>query len=186
MSKYSKMTFFLFILSGSIFFFFNKSYLYGYILLLFSFIPIFFIFRNEFLLLAFLKIRKKDMKGLKKYLGYIKNPQLQLTKNQIAYYYFLNGILYSENNISKSENYMQKALNLGLKFKQNIAIAKLNLAIASLSKGNKKRAEFLLSEAKKMDISGLLHDQIQIIKIQMKKMNIGNINRPNPYIRKKF
>ncbi len=126
------------------------------------------------------------MIGLKKYLGYVKNPKLQLTKNQISYYYFLNGILYSENNIFKSENYMQKALDLGLKLKQNIAIAKLNLAIASLSKGNKKRAEFLLLEAKKMDISGLLYDQIKIIKIQIKKINIGNVNRPNPHVRKKF
>ncbi|AFJ90503.1 hypothetical protein [Blattabacterium sp. (Blaberus giganteus)] len=186
MSKYSKIVLFLLILLGSIFSFFHKNYLYGFILLLFSLIPIFFIFRNEFLLLAFIKIRKKDMKGLKKYLGYVKNPKLQLTKNQMAYYYFLNGILYSENNIFQSENYMQKALDLGLKFKQNIAIAKLNLAIASLSKGNKKKAESLLLEAKKMDVTGLLHDQIQIIKIQIKKMNIGNINRPNPYIRKKF
>ncbi|WP_341665502.1 hypothetical protein [Blattabacterium cuenoti] len=186
MSKYSKIVLFLFVFFGSIFSFFQKNYLYGCILFSLSIIPIFFIFRNEFLLLAFLKIQKKDMKGLKKYLKYVKNPKLQLTKNQMAYYYFLNGILYSENNIFKSENYMQKALDSGLKFKPNIAIAKLNLAIASLSKGNKKRAEFLLLEAKKMDISGLLHDQIQIIKIQMKKINIGNINRPNPYVRKKF
>jgi hypothetical protein len=186
MSKYSKIGLFLFISLGSMFSFFHNNYLYGYILLLLSLIPIFLIFRNEFLLLAFLKIRKKDMKGLKKYLGCIKNPNLQLTKNQIAYYYFLNGILHSENNVFQSENYMQKALDLGLKFKQNIAIAKLNLAIASLSRGNKKRAEFLLLEAKKMDTYGLLHDQIKIIKIQMKKINIGNINKPNPYVRKKF
>ncbi|WP_185863289.1 hypothetical protein [Blattabacterium cuenoti] len=186
MSKYSKFTLFLFILLVSIFLFVIKNYTYGYILFLLSLIPVFFIFRNEFLLLAFLKIRKKDMKGLKKYLGHIKNPKLQLTKNQMAYYYFLNGILYSEDNILQSENYMQKALDLGLKFKQNIAIAKLNLAVAALSKGNKKKAEFLLLEAKKMDISGLLHNQIQIIKIQMKKMNIGNMNRPNPYVRKNF
>ncbi|WP_185852190.1 hypothetical protein [Blattabacterium cuenoti] len=182
MSKYSKIGLFLFLLLTSIFSFFHKNYIYGYILLLLSLVPVFLIFRNEFLLLAFLKIRKKDTKGLKKYLEYVKSPKLQLTKNQMAYYYFLNGILYSEKNIFQSEHYMQKALDSGLKFKQNIAIAKLNLAIAALSKGNKKRAEFLLLEAKKMDISGLLHDQIQIIKIQMKR--IGNINRPDPYGRK--
>ncbi|WP_185872256.1 hypothetical protein [Blattabacterium cuenoti] len=184
MSKYSKIILFLIIFFLSIFLFLQKNYFWGSILFFLSLIPIFFIFRNEFLLLAFLKIRKKDMNGLKKYLEYIKNPELQLTKNQIAYYYFLNGILYSEKNIIESENYMQKALFFGLKFKQNIAIAKLNLAIASLSKGDKKRAELLLLEAKKMDISGLLHDQIQIIKIQMKKINIGNKNKPNPYTRK--
>ncbi|ACY40594.1 hypothetical protein BLBBGE_594 [Blattabacterium sp. (Blattella germanica) str. Bge] len=183
MSKYSKIILFLLIFSVSVFFFFQKNYFCGSFLTLLSLIPIFFLFRNEFLLLAFFQIRKKDMKGLKKYLGYIKKPELQLTKNQMAYYYFLNGIFYSEKNILQSENYMQKALDFGLKFKQNIAIAKLNLAIASLSKGDKKRAELLLLEAKKMDISGLLHDQIQIIKIQMKKMNIGNKNKQNPYIR---
>ncbi|WP_185869653.1 hypothetical protein [Blattabacterium cuenoti] len=184
MRKYTKIILSIFIFLISIFFFFQENYFLGSILSLFSIIPIFFIFRNEFLLLAFLKIRKKDMKGFKKYLGYIKNPKLQLTKNQIAYYYFLNGILYSEKNIIQSENYMQKALDFGLKFKQNIAIAKLNLAIASLSKGDKKKAEHLLLEAKKTDISGLLQDQIQIIKIQIKKMNIKD--RQNPFIRNKY
>ncbi|WP_185870541.1 hypothetical protein [Blattabacterium cuenoti] len=184
MNKHTKIVLFLIIFIGSIYFFFQKNYLWGTILISLSFIPIFLIFRNEFLLLAFLKIRKKDMKGLKKYLGYVKNPKLQLTKNQIAYYYFLNGIFYSESDIRQSETYMQKALDFGLKFKQNIAIAKLNLAIASLSKGDKKRAELLLLEAKKTDITGLLHDHIQIIKVQMKKMNLSNKNRQNPYLRK--
>ncbi len=184
MKKYTKIVLFLIMIIGSIYFFFQKNYFYGVIFLLLSFLPIFFLFRNEFLLLAFFKIKKRDMKGLKKYLGYVKNPKLQLVKSQLAYYYFLHGILYSESNIHQSENYMQKALDIGLKFKQNIAIAKLNMAIASLSKGNKKKAELLLLEAKKTDIHGLLHEQIQIIKIQMKKMNIGN--RQNPFIRKNF
>ncbi|WP_185869080.1 hypothetical protein [Blattabacterium cuenoti] len=184
MSKYSKIILFIITFFVSIFFFLQRNYLFGFFFTLLSFIPVFFIFRNEFLLLAFLKIRKKDMNGLKKYLGYIKNPKLQLTKNQIAYYYFLNGILYSERNILKSESYMQKSLHFGLKFKQNIAIAKLNLAIASLSRGEKKMAKILLLEAKKTDTYGLLHDQIQIIQMQMKKINIGNKNKQNPYIRK--
>ncbi|WP_185876872.1 hypothetical protein [Blattabacterium cuenoti] len=184
MSKFSKIVLFLLIFFASFLFFLNKNYLLGTFLLLFSLIPIFFIFRNEFLLLAFLKVNKKDMNGLEKYLGYVKNPKSQLTKNQMAYYYFLNGILHSEKNILKSENYMQKALDFGLKFKQNIAIAKLNLAIASLSKGDKKKANILLLEAKKIDTYGLLHNQIKVIKIQMKKMNMGNRNQQNPYIRK--
>ncbi|AWU39508.1 membrane protein [Blattabacterium punctulatus CPU2] len=184
MKKSTKILFSLFIFIGSIYFFWNKNYLLGIILIIFGLFPIFFYFRNEFLLLAFFKIKRKNMKGLKKSLDCIKNPKLQLTKNQMAYYYFLRGILYSESNIHQSENYMQKAIDFGLKFKQNIAIAKLNLAIYSLSIGNKKKAELLLSEAKKMDIRGLLHDQIQIIKIQMKKMNLGD--KQNPYIRKNY
>ncbi|AER40368.1 MAG: hypothetical protein LBQ72_01670 [Flavobacteriales bacterium] len=182
MKKSTKIFLSLLIFIGSIYSFLHKNYLSGVILILFSLIPLIFIFRNEFLLLAFFKIRKKDMKGVKKYLDLVKDPELQLTKNQISYYYFLYGILYSESNIHQSENYMQKAIDFGLKLKQNIAIAKLNLAIASLSKGNKKKAELLLSEAKETDINGLLHDQIKIIKIQIRKMNMGN--RQNPYLRK--
>ncbi|WP_185856112.1 hypothetical protein [Blattabacterium cuenoti] len=177
MKKHTKIVLFLILLIGSIYFFFQKNYFFGGILVLLSGIPIFLIFRNEFLLLAFLKIQKKDMKGLKKCLESVKDPKLQLTKSQISYYYFLNGICYSELDIRKSENYMQKALDFGLKFKHNIAIAKLNLAIASLSKGDKKKAEILLSEAKKTDVTGLLHDHIQIIKKKIKRTN--NISRNN-------
>ncbi len=149
-------------------------------------IPIFFIFRNEFLILAFFRITKSDMKGLKIWLEHIKNPKLQLTKNQIAYYYFLNGIFYSNKNIFQSENYMNKALDSGLKFNQNIIIAKLNLVIASLSKGDKRNAKILLMEVKKMDKNKLFQNQIQIIKMQMKKINLGINNMQNPFIRNKY
>ncbi|WP_238892334.1 hypothetical protein [Blattabacterium cuenoti] len=126
------------------------------------------------------------MKGLKIWLEHIKNPKLQLTKNQIAYYYFLNGIFYSNKNIFQSENYMNKALDSGLKFNQNIIIAKLNLVIASLSKGDKRNAKILLMEVKKMDKNKLFQNQIQIIKMQMKKINLGINNMQNPFIRNKY
>ncbi|WP_185877402.1 hypothetical protein [Blattabacterium cuenoti] len=185
MSIRIKLIIFIILFLLSIFLFFiKKNYFLGTISILISLITIFFIFRNEFLLIAIIKVGKKDMKGLKKYLGYIKNPKLQLIKQQIAYFYFLNGILFLEKNMNKSEFYMKKALYCGLKFKQNIAIAKLNLAIISLSKGDKKQAENLLSEAKKMDVSGILQNQIQIIKKQIKKINTSNIQ--NTFFRKKL
>ncbi|WP_185851030.1 hypothetical protein [Blattabacterium cuenoti] len=183
MKKITKKILFFIIVIGSIIFLSKKNYSLGLIFLLISLFPLFFIFRNEFLLLAFLKIKKKDMKGLKKYLEYIKNPKKQLTQSQMAYYYFLYGILYSESDIQKSEKYMKKALDIGLHFQQNKAIAKLNLAIACLSRGDKKKAELLLIEAKKTDKYGLLHEQIKIIKIKMKQMHVGNINKQNPLIR---
>ncbi|WP_238785609.1 hypothetical protein [Blattabacterium cuenoti] len=135
--------------------------------------------------MAFIKLGKKDMKGLEKYLSYIKNPKIQLMKNQVAYFYFLNGILYLKKDINKSEFYMKKSLDNGLKFKYNIAIAKLNLAIVSLSKGNKEKARLLLLEAKKMDKSKILRDQINLVKNQIKKSNIGIRNIQNPFFRKK-
>ncbi|WP_185872791.1 hypothetical protein [Blattabacterium cuenoti] len=166
----------------SIYCFYIQKKWYGIILLLISLIIMFFIFKNEFLLMAFFKIQKKNILGMKKYLKYITNPEKQLIKYQIPYYYFLYGILYSESDIYKSEKYMQKSLDMGLRFKHNIAIAKLNLAIASISKGNNQKAKLLLLEAEKIDIYGILHNQIKFIKTKLKQSH--NINKTNPYFRK--
>ncbi len=169
-NKYIKfvgfITFFLF----SIYFLYKGYYLFSFLFILISLICIFLFFKNEFILLAILKLYKQDIIGLQKYLGYIKYPNLQLTKNQISYFYFLNGILYlKKKNILKSEYYMKKALNLGLKFKQDIALANINLAITSLYKGDKERAKLLLLKAQKMDIHGILKNQINFIKTNMNK-----------------
>ncbi|WP_185865053.1 hypothetical protein [Blattabacterium cuenoti] len=172
MNKNTKFIIFFLFFLFSIIFFYQKKYNIGSFIFSLGLIPIFFLFNNEFLLLAFIQIGKKNKKGLKKYLDYIKNPKLQLTNDQIACFYFLKGIYYSDKNINKSEFYMQKSLDSGLKFKQNIAIAKYNMAIASLSKGNKKNAEILLSEAKKMDVSGILKVQIELTRKQMQKFNL--------------
>ncbi len=166
------------------YFFYIQKKWYGIIFLLISLLIIFFIFKNEFLLMAFFKIQNKDIPGMKKYLTCIQNPHKQLTKYQIPYYYFLYGILYSESDIYKSEKYMQKSLDMGLRLKHNIAIAKLNLAIASIYKGNNKKANLLLLEAEKIDIYGILHNQIKIIKTKIKQSQSHNINKTNPYFRK--
>ncbi|WP_185855546.1 hypothetical protein [Blattabacterium cuenoti] len=184
MSKNTKILLFILIFIISVILIFKKYYFYGLFFVLLSIIPIFFIFRNEFLLLAFFYAAKKDISGLERYLKYIKNPKQQLTKNQMAYYYFLNGILFSVKNISMSEKYMKKSLKLGLKFKDNIVIAKLNIAISYLHKGNKREAKSLLLEVKKINSSEILHKKIQEIIIKMKKIN--TINRQNPFIRKKL
>ena len=54
----------------------------GIFLLLLSAIPIFLYFKNEFILLAFLKLRKQDFEGAKKWLAYIKKPEAALVKKQ--------------------------------------------------------------------------------------------------------
>ena len=39
-------------------------------------------FKNEFILMAFLQLRKQNFEGTKKWLGYIKNPEAALIKKQ--------------------------------------------------------------------------------------------------------
>jgi hypothetical protein len=52
----------------------------GIFLILFSLIFVFLYFRNEFILLAFLSMRKQDLAGTQKWLDKIKNPSASLIK----------------------------------------------------------------------------------------------------------
>ena len=69
-------------------------------------------FKNEFILLAFLQLRKQNFAGAQKWLGYIKNPSAALTRKQEGYYNYLHGIMLSQTNITQAEKYLRKAVRL--------------------------------------------------------------------------
>lgn len=131
---------------------------------------IFLYFKNEFLLLVFFQIRKQNIEGAKKWISKIKSPEKALIKSQQAYYYFLQGLITSQDSIRASEKFFRKALSMGLKMKHNIAMAKLNLAGIAMHKRRKREATLLISEAKKLDKHGLLKEQIAMVKQQMKRI----------------
>lgn len=142
----------------------------GIFLILFSTIFIFLYFKNEMILLAFLKLRKQDMDGAKKWLDRIKNPEAALVTKQQGYFNYLNGIMVSQTNLTQAEKYFKKAIQLGLSMDQDLALAKLQLAGIAMSKRRKIEATKLLAEAKKLDKQGMLKDQMKMLKDQMKKM----------------
>jgi hypothetical protein len=142
----------------------------GIFLILLSAIPIFLYFKNEFILLAFLKLRKQDFPGAQKWLAYIKNPETALVKKQQGYFNYLHGIMLSQTNLMQSEKYFKKAIELGLSMNMDLAVAKLNLAGIALTRRRKLEATNLLNEAKKLDKQGMLKDQIKMMKDQMKKI----------------
>ncbi len=109
----------------------------GIFLLLLTIIPVFLYYRNEFILLAFLKLRKQDFVGAQKWLSYIKNPEGALTRKQQGYFNYLHGIMLSQTNINQSEKYFKKAIELGLSMDMDLAVAKLNLAGIALSRRRK-------------------------------------------------
>ncbi len=127
-------------------------------------------FKNEFILLAFLQLRKQNFPGAQKWLGYIKNPSAALTKKQEGYYNFLHGIMLSQTNITQSEKYLRKAVKLGLSMNHDLAMAKLQLAGIAMTKRRKREATMLMAEAKKLDKHGMLKEQMQMMKQQMKKI----------------
>lgn len=142
----------------------------GIFLILLSLIFIFLYFRNEFILLAFLRMRKQDMTGTEKWLLKIKNPESSLTTKQQGYYNYLFGIIFSQKNLTQAEKYFRKALKLGLNMDYDIAMAKLSLAGIAMQKRRKREATTLLQEAKKLDKNNMLTDQIKMMQQQMKKI----------------
>ena len=142
----------------------------GIFLILLSAIPIFLYFKNEFILLAFLKLRKQDFEGAKKWLAYIKNPETALVRKQQGYFNYLHGIMLSQTNINQAEKYFKKAIELGLSMDMDLAVAKLNLAGVAMTRRRKLEATSLLNEAKKLDKQHMLKEQIAMMKEQMKKI----------------
>ncbi|HEA22328.1 MAG TPA: DUF2892 domain-containing protein [Pricia antarctica] len=142
----------------------------GIALILLSLIFIFLYFRNEIILLAFLRMRKQDLAGTQKWLEKIKNPKAALTTKQQGYYNYLHGIIFSQKNLTTAEKYFKKALKLGLTMDYDIAMAKLSLAGISMQKRRKREATKLLQEAKKLDKNNMLTDQIKMMQQQMKKI----------------
>ena len=142
----------------------------GISLILFSLIFIFLYFRNEIILLAFLRMRKQDMEGTQKWLDRIKNPEAALITKQQGYYNYLHGILHSQKNLTQAEKYFRKALKLGLTMDYDVAMAKLSLAGIAMQKRRKREATTLLNEAKKLDKNNMLTEQIKMMQQQMKKI----------------
>lgn len=142
----------------------------GISLILLAGIFVFLYFKNEIILLAFLRLRKQDFEGAKKWLDKIKDPEKALVQKQQGYYWYLHGLMVSQSNITQAEKHFRKAIRLGLSMDHDLAMAKLNLAGIAMTKRRKREATTLLAEAKKLDKHGMMSDQIRMMKDQMKKI----------------
>lgn len=142
----------------------------GIALIFLSLVFIFLYFRNEFILMAFFRLRKQDFAGTQKWLLRIKNPESALTKKQVGYYHYLFGIITSQTNLTQAEKYFKKAISIGLSMDHDLAMAKLSLAGIVMQKRRKREATTLLNEAKKLDKQGMLSEQIKMMQQQMKKI----------------
>ena len=144
----------------------------GIMFILLAAVFIFLYYKNEIILLAFLRLRKQDFEGAKKWLDKIKNPESALVSKQQGYYHYLNGLMVTQSNMNEAEKHFKKAEKLGLNMSADMAMVKLNLAGIAMSKNRKREAEKLLSEAKKMDKHNMLSEQIKMMQQQMKKASI--------------
>lgn len=157
----------------------------GIMLILLSLVFVFLYFKNEFILLAFLRLRKQDFEGAKKWLNKINKPESALVKKQVGYYNYLHGIMVSQTNMNEAEKYFKKALEYGLNMDHDLAMAKLNLAGIAFSKRRPQEAKRLLKEAEKLDKRNILNDQIKMMKDSMKKANIPKQHYGNRHMRRR-
>ena len=127
-------------------------------------------FKNEIIFLAFLRLRKQDFKGTEKWLNKIKNPESALVQKQQGYFYYLHGIIQSQNNLTIAEKYFKKAIQFGLSMNHDLAMAKMSLAGILMQKRRKREASSLLTEAKKLDKHNMLTEQMRMMQQQMKKI----------------
>ena len=91
-------------------------------------------------------------------------------RKQQGYFYYLHGIIQSQNNLTTAEKHFKKAIQLGLTMTHDLAMAKMSLAGIMMQKRRKREATALLAEAKKLDKHGMLTDQVKIMQQQMKRI----------------
>ncbi len=168
-NKNIKIVLAVLVIAAAVWQFFENNIGNGIMLIFLSLIFIFLYFKNEIILLAFLRLRKQDFPGAKKWLDKIKNPEASLVQKQQGYYYYLNGLMVSQTNMNEAEKYFKKAVSLGLNMSADMAMAKLNLAGIAMTKNRKREAQTLMKEAKALDKHNMLDDQLKMMKQQMKK-----------------
>ena len=168
--KYIKLILATLTLFYSIFQFSENNIGNGIALIFLMIIFIFLYFKNEIIILAFLRLRKQDFDGTEKWLNKIKNPESALTKKQVGYYNYLRGIISSQTNLTIAEKFFKKAISIGLSMDHDLAMAKLSLAGILIQKRRKREATTLLKEAKKIDKQKMLSDQIKMMQQQMKRI----------------
>jgi TM2 domain-containing membrane protein YozV len=148
--------------------FYNGYWGWGICMILVTAIIGFSFFRNENMILALNQMRQGNTDKAKKYINKITHPQF-LVKRQHAYVIFLQAVLNTQDfGFTKSEQMLRKAIGLGLRTGQDNAVARMHLAGICAQTGRKKEALSLLAEAKKLDTSGMMKDQIQQMQGQLK------------------
>lgn len=154
-------------LAFNIYLFFSGSWGWGISMLFVTALVVLSFFRNPIMILALNQMRIGNTDKAYKYINRIKSPEF-LPKKQHAYVIFLQAIMGAQTlGLAQSEQKLRKALLLGLRTPEDNGMARMHLAGICAQSGRKKEALSLLSEAKKLDKSGMMRDQIKTMQQQL-------------------
>ena len=154
-------------LGFNIYLFFAGSWGWGIFMIFISFLVVFSFFKNENMILALVQMQRGNTEKALKYINRIRQPQF-LPRKQHAYVLFLQAVMGAQQaGMAQSEQKLRKAINLGLRKAEDNAMARMHLAGICAQTGRKKESLSLLSEAKKLDKSGMMKDQIRTMQQQL-------------------
>ncbi|MDG1734475.1 MAG: tetratricopeptide repeat protein [Crocinitomicaceae bacterium] len=154
-------------LGFNVYLFSSGSWGWGISMLFVSALIILSFFRNPSMILALNQMRVGNHEKAYKYISRIKSPEF-LPRKQHAYVIFLQAIMGAQTlGPAQSEPKLRKALALGLRTPEDNAMARMHLAGVCAQSGRRKEAMSLLSEAKKLDKSGMMKDQIKTMQQQL-------------------
>lgn len=161
-------------LVSAILLFADGSWGWGIVLILLTaFISLFF-FRHERVIMAFYHMRLGNQDKAKYHFDKVTGLQF-LPKKQRAYVIYMQSVMGTqENGFAKTEQGLRKALSMGLRTSHDQAIARMHLAGICAQTGRRQEAVQLLAEAKKIDTSGMLKDQISMLQNQLKAAPSAN------------
>lgn len=147
--------------------FYNGYWGWGIFMIIPLFLVGFSFFRNENMILALNQMRLGNTDKAAHYINRISHPQF-LPKRQHAYVLFLKAVLSTQElGFAQSEQMLRKAISMGLRTGQDNAVARMHLAGICAQTGRTSEAKTLLAEAKKLDSSGMMKDQISLMQKQM-------------------
>ena len=148
--------------------FYSGSWGWGIFMIFISALVVLSFFRNENMILALNQMRTGNTDKALKYINRITHPQF-MPRKQHAYILFLQAVMGAQQAgmATNSENKLRKAIGLGLRKPEDNAMARMHLAGICAQTGRKKEALSLLSEAKKLDNTGMMKDQIKTMQQQL-------------------
>ncbi len=154
-------------LSFNVVLFINGSWGWGISLIFVTAIIILSFFRNEQMILALNQMRIGNNEKAKKYINRITAPQF-MPRRQHAYVLYLKAVMNAQElGFANSELLLRKALALGLRTAEDNAVSRMHLSSICAQTGRKAEAVSLLAEAKKLDKSGMMKDQIKMMQQQL-------------------
>ena len=154
-------------LSFNTYLFYTGYWGWGIFVIFISALVILSFFRNENMILALNQMRVGNTDKALKYINRITHPHL-MPRKQHAYILFLQAVMSAQSEgMTQSEHKLRKAIGLGLRKAEDNAMARMHLAGICAQTGRKKEAISLLSEAKKLDSSGMMKEQIRTMQQQL-------------------